>query len=289
MKYIAPVVALGLLCCPAPSLAQVVLAIDDLPAGFTNGCPSQGATFNFPIVRDYAETPGFAHSGTKAVELCFAIEFCQTPLNVQFTERQARFKVFVGFTSPLSQPSLVALRALDQNGMLVAEATAVLGPSTAPIPVQVPLEVTSSGRKIQQITVGFASNDAFNNGLVFDDLEFDTEGRSPVCTALLNPEVTLSEPQLNTTVQINEFTLRGMVATAAPLEEATLTVTAPGNTRITNLLGTIIQPTGGPFGAIRVDEALFPGTNTLTVTARIVVGRTKPVRQLSTHPCQTAP
>ena len=118
---------------------------------------------------------------------------------------------------------------------------------------------------IRQIVVGFASPDVFNNGLVIDDLQFDAVGPPPVCTALLDPKVTLAQPQANTTVQINEFLLQGNVTTAALLDKATLTVAGPGGTKVNNLLGTIIQPTSAPFGATRLDESLFPGTNTVTL------------------------
>ena len=33
--------------------------------------------------------PNFAHSGTNAVETCFAIEFCKAPIEVTFTVAQA--------------------------------------------------------------------------------------------------------------------------------------------------------------------------------------------------------
>ena len=265
-KYLLAIAAFASLCVSITSRAQVLLTFDDLAASpLSTQYQAQGATFNFPLVRDYAPTPGFAHSGTKAIELCFAAEFCKSPLNVNFTAGETHVKVFVGFTSQLSQASPVLLRALDANGALVGQQTAVLGPSTGPIPVQIPLEVTSAAANIRQITVGFASSDAFNNGLVLDDLAFDAAGPPPDCTAPVNPSVTLSQPQLNSTVQINEFMLQGEVTTAAPLDQATLTVTGPGGTKVTNVLGTIVQPTSAPFGAIRVDESLFPGTNTVTL------------------------
>ena len=265
-KYLLAVAACASICFPNPAPAQVVLTFDDLAAGpISTQYQSQGATFNYPLVRDYSETPGFTHSGTKAIELCFAAEFCTSTLNVNFTAGQRHVKVFVGFTSQLSQASPVLLRALDVNGALVGQQTAVLGPSTGAIPVQVSLEVTSAAPNIRQIIVGFAGNDAFNNGLVFDDIEFDAAGPPPPCPAPSDPTVTLSQPQLNPTVQINEFMLQGAVTTAAPLDQATLTVSGPGGTKVTNVLGTIVQPASGPFGAIRVDESLFPGANTVTL------------------------
>ena len=98
----------------------------------------------------------------------------------------------------------------------------------------------------------FATPDAFNNGLVFDDLEFDTAGAPPTCPAPSNPTVSLVQPTPGTAVQINEFMLQGSVATAAPLDQATLTASSPNGTKSSNLLGTILQPTSAPFGATRV-------------------------------------
>src|SRR5262245_1048862 len=267
MKYRALLTAIVFFCFPQLATAQVVLSFDDVPAGLLSSQYSaRGATFNFPLVRDYSQTPGLPHSGVQAIELCFAIEFCKSQLDVHFTTGQRHVKLFAGFSSQLEQPSLLRMRALDQNGNVVGESTATLGPSTGPIPVQVPLEVNLPAPRIREIVVGFASADAFNNGLVFDDLEFSTAGPPPVCTAQHDPTVQVLPPG-NANVQINEFILQGKVTSEAPLDLATLTVTASGNSRTTDLLGPIVQPTDGPFGPIRVDEALFPGTNTITLTA----------------------
>jgi hypothetical protein len=266
-KCLLAIALLASFCISTISFAQVVLTFDDVAAGpLSTQYQAQGATFNFPLMRDYE--PGFAHSGTRAIELCFAAEFCKATLNVNFTTAETRVKVFVGFTSQIDQATPVLMRALDVNGVTVAQQTAVLGPSATAIPVQVPLEVTSATANIRQVIVGFASSDAFNNGLVFDDLEFDTAGQPPVCTAPVNPTVTLTLPTAGTTVQINEFRLRGSVTTAAPLDLATLTVAGPTGTKVSNLLGTIVQPHSAPFGEIRVDESLFPGTNNVTLAVR---------------------
>ncbi|PZR85857.1 MAG: hypothetical protein DLM68_10490, partial [Hyphomicrobiales bacterium] len=210
--------------------------------------------------------PGFVHSGKQAVEICFAAEFCKGTLNVNFTAGQRDVKLFMGFTSALAQASPVLIKALDVNGAQIAQQTVILGPSAGSIPVQVPLEVTSVSPNIRQIVIGFAASDAFNNGLAFDDLSFDTAGSPPDCTATANPTVVMSQPASNTTVQINEFFLQGQVTTQTPLDQATLTVTGSANSKVSNLLGTIIQPITAPFGATRVDESLFPGANTVTVT-----------------------
>jgi hypothetical protein len=124
------VVALVILGFPSLSPAQVVLSFDDVAAGpLSTQYATKGATFNLPMVRNYSQTPGFTHSGAQAVELCFAAEFCKGQLNVGFTTNQTHVMVFVGFTSPLGQASPVLMKALDQNGAVVGQATAVLGPS----------------------------------------------------------------------------------------------------------------------------------------------------------------
>ncbi len=270
MNYPRLISLAGLLSWATIASAQVTFTFDDLADGqLSTQYQAQGATFNFPRVGSYPQPPGFAHSGTKAIELCFAAEFCKSPLDVDFTTGQARVSIFVGFTSALSQPNQVVLRALDQNGVQVAQATAALGPSTGPIPINVPLQVVSSTPNIRKISIGFGAADAFNNGLVFDDLSIDTAGPTPVCTATQNPQVTLNAPPPGTTVQINDFLLGGNVTTQTLLDQATLTVTGPGGvTKVSDFLGTFIQPTGGPFGSTHVDESLFPGSNTVTVAAR---------------------
>jgi len=269
MRFLVWIAALGLSCLPNLSVAQVALNFDDLAAGpVSTQYAARGATFNFPMVRDYSHMPGFVRSGAKAIELCFAIEFCTAPLAVDFTAGQSRVKVFVGYTLPLDQSRRLLLRAFDQNGTLVRQTSALLRSSSVPTPVQVPLEVTSSSANIRKVIVDFALSSALSNNLVFDDLEFDVAGPAPACTATANPTVALSMPSANSTVQINEFTLRGTVTTGAPLEQATLTVSAFGNSRTSNMLGTLVQPTGGPFGPTRIDGSLFPSFNTVTVAVR---------------------
>ena len=83
---------------PAPLKAQppVVIDFEGIPQElvFTQFA-NLGVTFNGPLARDYSGTPGFAHSGTRAVGVCFAQEFCTSPLEVSFTAGQAHVKVFV--------------------------------------------------------------------------------------------------------------------------------------------------------------------------------------------------
>jgi hypothetical protein len=263
--------------------APVVIDFEGLqpPITILSQFASQGATFNGPMARDYSQMPGFAHSGTRAIELCFAAEFCTTPLNINFTTGQAHAKLWVGYSSQLSNASRVVFQALDVNGVLVDQTSVVLGPSAGPIPVQTPLEVNSPSKKIRQLVLMFAANPgelAFNNGLVVDDVEFSTAGPPPACGTLETPDVTLIQPprllqNLQTTVQINEFVLEGVVFTSVPLDEATLTVAGPGGTRSFDLLGSgIVSRTSGHFGPTRVDGALSPGLNNVSVLVRNCAG-----------------
>ena len=264
-------------------LAPVVIDFEGLqtPVTVLNQFSSQGVTFNGPMARDYSDTPGFAHSGTKAIELCFAIEFCSVPLEINFTADQAFVKLWVGYTSQLIEASTVVMQALDIGGVLVGETSTVLGPSTGPVPVQTLLEISSPSANIRHVLLMFAAspgNVAFNNGLVIDDIEFSTSGHPPVCDTQVSPSLELIQPPpippvLQSTVQTNQFTLQGTVSTLVPLDEATLTVTGSGGTESSDLLGSgIVSQTGGTFGPIHVNGSLTPGLNNISVLVRNCAG-----------------
>ena len=55
---------------------------------------SLGVTFNNPIAIDLAGgmfgIPGFVHSGRNAIQHCYSLEFCETPLVMTFDEPQRR-------------------------------------------------------------------------------------------------------------------------------------------------------------------------------------------------------
>src|SRR5262245_19524393 len=261
--------------CTSVACAQAAtLDFEDLqpPITLLSQYANRGVTFNGPQLRDYSQTPGFAHSGSKAIELCFAIEFCTAPLNVSFTAGQRRVRLWVGTSSSLSQASTVVLQALDQNDALVRQVSAVLGPSNGPVAVQTSLAINVPQASIRKLVLMFAAGPtgpAFNNGLVVDDLEFDNVGAPPVCSTTQNPIVSLLQPQSGETVNVNEFPLAGNVTTAVPLDEATLIVTGPGSTKSSDLLGAaIVSQTSGPFGSTLMDGYLAPGVNTVTVRVK---------------------
>jgi hypothetical protein len=261
----------------------VVIDFEGMPQELVfNRFANLGVTFNGPLARDYSETPGFAHSGTRAVEVCFAQEFCTSPLEISFTAGQAHAKVFVGYTAQLPQPGRVTMQALDGTGAVVGQADVVLGPGTS-IPVQNPLEINSASASIRRLVVGLApanpGDTAFNNGLVIDDVEFGAAGPAPPCQATLAPSVLLDQPPdtPEVVVQMNGFMLEGEVQTAAPLDVARLTIRRtpppfPASTRSVDLLSTVVQRDGGTFGAIRMNGVLFPGRNNVSLRVENCAG-----------------
>lgn len=257
---------------PSLCFAQnTVLTFENLPpAPLIAQYSSKGVTFNGHVIRDYSQTPGFTHSGTQAVELCFAAEFCSAPLQADFTKGQSHVKVWVGFSSSTAIANTVALQAFDQNGTLIRQVTATLGPSNAAIPVQTPLVINSAAANIRRVRITFLStpNDtAFNNGLVVDDFEFNSPGAPPVCTTTINPSVQISQPAPNAIFQTNNFPLQGKITTPSPLQSATLTVTNSAGTKSSNMLGTLVPQAGGPYGVTNVFDELAEGSNTISVTA----------------------
>src|SRR5690349_3570496 len=156
---------LGSLCLPT-SHASTVIDFESLaaPGSGTGGLvvrnqfASSGVIFDPVIALDYSlgiPIPGFAHSGTRAIELCYAAEFCSAPLNISFTTPQRRVKLWVGYSFRLDSPQSVVLRAYNSGGTQVAYDVRVLGPSTTVIPIATPLEVTLPTATVSRVTIGF--------------------------------------------------------------------------------------------------------------------------------------
>ncbi len=262
----------------AGSAEAAVVTFDDLaaPGNGTGGLKvgnqyaALGVTFSsFPTALDYSQgtpiLPGFAHSGTKAVELCYAIEFCTGPLEMRFTAPQARVKVWVGYTGELTSAQTVVIRGFNAFGQ-VAQSTATLGPGSGPIPIATPLEVTLSVASITRVTVGFQGAEStpaqiFNNGLAVDDVEF-ADGPPPPCPATVPPTLSVTSPRDGQVFVANLFTLDASVTSPDPFATMRLDVSAAG-----------ASGTFGPFfvssGHVLVGGItgfLFPGQNTLLVT-----------------------
>lgn len=160
------------------------------PIAVANQYSSQGVTFNNPVAIDFSKgiaIPGFAHSGTIAIEQCYSQEFCTVPIEIRFSQGQARVKVWVGYDSTINEKTPVILRAFDSSGNQIASAEENLA-EQGPIPIQIPLEVSTINQRnplltrnsIVRVTVDFRDENRFTNGLAVDDVEFErVEGILP--------------------------------------------------------------------------------------------------------------
>ncbi len=154
----------------------------------TNQYASRGVTFNDAYALDYSKgdaLPGFAHSGTKAIEQCYGVEFCSSPIEMLLAQPTSRIKVWVGYSYALNTTSTVVLTAFGANGTQLGVATTTFPASASPRPIQTPLQVTVGSASIVRAQVKF-SDGSFTSGLAVDDVEVDQPG-VPVCTATANP------------------------------------------------------------------------------------------------------
>lgn len=160
------------------------------PIPVTNQYASQGVTFNSPVAIDFSKgnaIPGFAHSGTNAIEQCYAAEFCTAPIEIRFNQGQSRVKVWVGYDSTLNEKTPVIMRAFDSSGNQIARDEENLA-EQGPIPISIPLEVSTINQRnpvltrsnIVRVTVDFRDENRYMNGLAVDDVEFErVEGTLP--------------------------------------------------------------------------------------------------------------
>lgn len=260
---------------------DVVLTFDNLNTGGPGGAgalvrvntqfASQGVTFNNPPAVDYAKgpfaIPGFARSGSVALEPCVGVEFCTSPLAATFTTPQRRVKVWVGFNGSLAQPLGVQMRAFDAANAVVGTATATFPPSPSPTPIRTPLEVTTGADRITRLEVTLAGG--FNNGLAVDDVEFTAAGPPPPCNATDVPLVRMDLPRSGLEVHNDEFILQGLVdGRGAPIESATIrSDPQQGPAREGSLFPVLVRPEGGAYGPIRYGGLLAPGAQKIFIRA----------------------
>lgn len=166
-----------------PSRFTTVINFDDLVTGgwgtggpifVTNQYASKGVTFSGARSIDYSKgeaIPGFAHSGTIALEACYGSEFCTDPIEMVFNQPVSSVKVWVGIDtqSTAKQRYTVKLNALDATGQQVAYQYVSIDATAGPAPIQTPIQV--SAPNIERATVSFPS---YNNGLAIDDIEFSS-------------------------------------------------------------------------------------------------------------------
>lgn len=161
--------------------AETVVGFDDL----TTGGPGQanvrvatqyaarGVTFNDLSAIDYAKggPPGFARSGTVAVEPCVGVELCTVPIRGTFSAAKRLVRVWVGLSAPIAQPLQVRLTALTAAGSVVGTADATLPANASVTPIRTPLEVKVDNSAIARFEVAIPGG--YNNGLAMDDVTFD--------------------------------------------------------------------------------------------------------------------
>ena len=235
---------------------------------------AQGVTFNNVSAIDYSKgpsaLPGFAHSGTVAVEQCVGVEFCKEPVTATFTAAQQRVEVWVGFSLPLSQALRVQLKALDAASTVIGTVSATLPATPAATRISVPLRLDAGSARVRQIQVSIAGG--FDNGLAVDDVKFTTTGPPPPCSATSVPAVHLDLPTDGLVVRTDQLLLQGSVSNGgAPIESAS--TRAEGNTgHVVALFPTLIGPGGGSFGPVRFSGLLSPGSQTIIVTATNCLG-----------------
>src|SRR5262245_39986551 len=267
---------------PMPPQNPVVIDFENIATGpVTNQYANLGITFNQPTAINYQSMPGFAHSGVKAIEQCYAHEFCSAPIDMNFTSGQRRVKVWVGYSSPLDTSRTVILRALDAGGAQIGQATTVFNPSASPQAISKPLEVTLPNADIRRAVVSFSPSDSGAYSLAVDDVEFDAAGPPPTCASTQYPTLNLIQPDDNQTVQFNGFMLEAQVNSQDPLATSlTLTVNGPGGATISQQL----PLASGKYGPTRVNGLLFPGFNTITVKFQDCRGAVQSGRNITYTP-----
>jgi hypothetical protein len=258
---------------PAHAGSPTVITFDDLgvPPNVTVNAQyaGQGVTFNDVTAISYPA--GFAHSGSGAIEQCFAAEFCSAPIAASFTTGQQHVKVWVGYSFAPTPQVTVRLTAFDAGHMSLGSADATLPASSAVTPVQTPLEVTAGSPTIRSVEISVPGG--FTNAVAVDDLEFSSAGPPPPCDAASVPTVQLTQPAVDSVVQNNEFLLEGSVENGgAPIESALILNHSQQGDRKATLYPSLIQASGGHFGAVRFSGFLSPGENKLLVTATNCLG-----------------
>jgi hypothetical protein len=282
----------------APEQRSVVIDSEDLTTGGRGGSDEPvarvfdqyqtvGVRFNGVAALDYSKgvlaIPGFAHSGTIAIEACYGQEFCAEPVEVRFlTAPQRRVKVWVGYSEPHREDLTVVLTGFDHDNNPVGRASGVLPASATPQPIRTPLEINADDTVIARATIGFDPPTSYTNNLAVDDIEFDLVGPPPPCPSSAPPVVVWTSPADGAVVQRNAFLLDGAVSTGARLESAVLKAVArSGGTRVADVWPGL---DGGTLGPTEIDGLLFLGTNTLLLEATDCAGITRLSRVITHTP-----
>lgn len=193
-----------------------------------------GIQFNGPRASQYPA--GFSSSGTKAIELCFAMEFCTSPLEITMQAAQRSVSLWVGSSVARQRRARVVLRAFDALDQQVGLAFVDLGPSSSPINLTHRLKIELATPMIKRVTLGYApapDGPRLNNGLVVDDLEISGSPEPMQCNISTPPAIEWTTPENGRIVNVNLLRISGSVASLGSLQSASLTVSQMGVTMVT--------------------------------------------------------
>lgn len=256
----------------AAPAAAVVITFDDVGSGnssvaVTNQYAALGVIFSNAWDINYStgqvQIPNFPHSGSWAVEPCFAAEFCSSPFSMSFTAGQARVKAWVGLDYNASQATTIEMAGYDVNGTLVTSSTVTLPASpSSPTLIRTPIEIGRFAADIRRVDIGMTPfGTAFNNGLGVDDVEFDTIGPAPPCPAVNPPAMNIVKPTSGLVTRCNRFLFQDNVITGDPFARRTVSVQGPNMGQINYWSS---QASSGVSAQTWVYGSLFPGLNTVT-------------------------
>jgi hypothetical protein len=245
---------------------------------------SQGVTFsNGPGA--YAYGPGFAHSGTKAIELCRppnSPEGCSFAdpaprIRADFTSGQTSVGVWVG-NNNATQSRAVRLTAFDEGGAEVGHQDVTM-PANSPVTNH--LTVTVGSPTIRRFEVA-PTDTAQMFDVVVDDVEFSAPGPPPPCGAAGVPTISLTSPADSTLVHNNQILLKGFVnGRGAPITSAKVIAEGTVSTRTANAFPQIIDESGGQF-AINLNGLLQQGDQKVSVRATNCAGTGSSINPLVT-------
>jgi len=284
---------------------QVIIDFEDLSSSgpgegnqltVSNQYGSKGVTFNYPypVLLDYSKGTNpskfqaFAHSGTKAIEQCYGKEFCNVPIVINFTSGQKNVKTWIGYSGIIKNMKSVIISAFDSSGKQVAKSKVDLQPGSDPIPVKIPLEVSSDNGDIYSVALYLIdANGALwaTNNLAVDDIELSSAGSAPECGVTQPPIVSITKPA-NGIIRINKFNLEGTISTTGPLQSAQLTIAGSNSPKSLDLMNSnSVSPNGGELKASGITDMLSPGQNTITVKAQNCKGESQNSVILTFTPC----
>jgi hypothetical protein len=267
--------------------SAVVISFEDLNpgGGITTVGPQYaalGVTFNSVQAMDFSQrlpqVPNFAHSGTRAVEQCFAAEFCSSPIAASFTAAQSRVKVWVGLDFAPQQAFTIQLAGYNSTDALVATDSVTIPAGASPVAVRFPLSIGTVSPSIVRAEVTIPGG--FMNGVVVDDVEFDTIGPPPPCLAVGPPSLTVFQPTGTVTTRTNRFEYQDQASSLDPFATRTITSVGPSGQPHVAVSQVAQQPTIHTW----MYGYLEPGLNLVTVRVQDCGGATTRNFQVQYNP-----